>query len=120
MSWPRVEDEVAAPQAEDDPSGDAGRPHDRAVDDPPQMLAQRVSALLGGLDHDPVLLGPQGQAVGAGDPALQQQLDRQRDRPRIAVGFPERDRARAGEASLMPLIAPGQPWNTATFSAVAS
>ena len=65
----RLEEEVAAAQAEDDRAFDPGRPDDRAREDLRQVVEQRVAAVLGGLDHPRVLVGAEGQAVGPFDPA---------------------------------------------------
>src|ERR1700761_8190317 len=88
----RFEQEVAAPQAHHDRAAQARRPDDlAAVEDLPQVVEERVAAVLGRLDHLDVLVGTERQAVGALDPRLAQPLDRPRDRARVAVGArPER------------------------------
>ncbi len=53
-----VEDEVASALAEHDRTDEPGRPDDRTVEDLAQMVEQQVTAMLGGLDDAPVLLGP--------------------------------------------------------------
>jgi O-acetylserine/cysteine efflux transporter len=52
----RLEDEVAASLADHDRTLDPGRPDDRTLEDLPQVLEQRVSPMLRGLRHTPVLL----------------------------------------------------------------
>ena len=44
------------------------------------MVEERVAAVLGGLDHVRVLLAAEGERVRAGDPVLEQELDRRGDR----------------------------------------
>src|SRR5438067_13231364 len=52
----RLEEKVAAAQAEHDRSLHAGRPDDRALEDLAKVVEERVAAVLGRLDQSPVLL----------------------------------------------------------------
>src|SRR5262249_1412216 len=68
----RVEVEVTAAEAQDNRTAQAGRPEDRAFDDLSEVLQERVAAMFGGLDHEPVLLAPGGEAARPPAAALQQ------------------------------------------------
>ena len=80
-----VEEEVASALADDDGAVDAGRPDDRAAEDLAQMVEQGVAAVLGCLGDGGVVVGAEGESVGAGDAAAQQDLDRLGDRPGVVV-----------------------------------
>ena len=84
---PGLEQEVAAAEADHDRATDARGPDDRALEDLPQMLEQRVAAVLGGLDDSLVLVSAEREPVGAADPVVQQPLDRGRHGSRIEVGL---------------------------------
>ena len=73
-----LEQEVATPQADDDRSLDARRPHDRAAEDLPEVVEDDEPAVLGGLDDAGVAVGPERQAVRAADAVRQQRLYRLR------------------------------------------
>src|SRR5579863_4851448 len=46
----RLEDEVPAPQAQDDAALDPGRPHQGAAQDLAEVVQEQVAAVLGGVD----------------------------------------------------------------------
>ena len=83
------------------------------------MVEQRVAAVLGRLDDAAVLRRPEREPVRPGDAAREQPLDRPGDASRVAVGGLAEGFRSCGEASVMPVKAPAQPWKTATFSAIA-
>ena len=110
----RLEEEVAAAEAEDDSSLDAGRPDDRPLEDLRQVVEQRVAAVLGGLDHPRVLGGAEREPVGAFDAHLPQSLDRAGDRAWVFLSaaaerfrFDRRGVGDPGDAGLRPTVEDG-------------
>ena len=111
----RLEEEVAAAQAEHDPAGQPRRPDDRAAEDLRQVVQERVAAVLGGLDHPHVLVGAERQAVGALHPALRGS-PRPRRRPSAGSrrpivpsgsGCERRGLGDAGDPGLLPAVEDG-------------
>ena len=83
------------------------------------MLEQRVAPVLGGLDHQAVVLGSQRQPVRPADPVAEEQVDGAGHLSRVTGRRLPELRLLVWRASSIPVITPGQPWNTATFSATA-
>ncbi len=80
MSWPGVENEVAAAQAQHDCSVDAGRPHQRTPQNLVQVIEEQMPAVLGRLDDRRVDLRADGHPVRAVDTRLTQRVHRLRHR----------------------------------------
>src|SRR3954447_19138504 len=87
-----LEEEVASPHAHHGTTRNGGGPDDRAAPDLPQVLHQRIPAVLAGLEDAGMSLGAECEPVGPLDTGRPQLVDGLGDVPRVALAvLSERD-----------------------------